>query len=122
MSLGITRHARDDSIAMRSHPVVRILARPLRTFYSGLLNKTREAAPHIPVLSRHLRIHALQDSHPKGFSYLHTAENKNGPKWDRLCFGGERGIRTPGPSRVNGFQDHRFRPLSQLSEIVLYPC
>jgi hypothetical protein len=27
-----------------------------------------EAASHIPVLSRHLRIHALQDSHPKGFS------------------------------------------------------
>ena len=29
--------------------------------------------------------------------------------------GGERGIRTPGTFRFNGFQDRRFRPLSQLS-------
>ena len=31
--------------------------------------------------------------------------------------GGEGGIRTPGPFRVNGFQDRRFRPLSHLSFI-----
>ena len=30
-------------------------------------------------------------------------------------FGGERGIRTPGPSQVNGFQDRRNRPLCHLS-------
>lgn|GEM_PF-2748054 len=30
--------------------------------------------------------------------------------------GGEGGIRTPGPLRVNDFQDRRFRPLSHLSE------
>ena len=30
-------------------------------------------------------------------------------------YGGERGIRTPGAFRLNGFQDRRFRPLSQLS-------
>ena len=29
--------------------------------------------------------------------------------------GGELGIRTPGSSHFNGFQDRRFRPLSQLS-------
>ena len=29
--------------------------------------------------------------------------------------GGEGGIRTPGPLRVNGFQDRRYRPLSHLS-------
>ena len=29
--------------------------------------------------------------------------------------GGERGIRTPGPSQVNGFQDRRNRPLCHLS-------
>ena len=34
-----------------------------------------------------------------------------------FVYGGERGIRTPGPFRVNGFQDRRFRPLSQLSSI-----
>jgi hypothetical protein len=33
--------------------------------------------------------------------------------------GGEGGIRTPGPSPVNGFQDRRFRPLSHLSCIDL---
>jgi hypothetical protein len=32
-------------------------------------------------------------------------------KW----FGGERGIRTPGPVTVNGFQDRRIRPLCHLS-------
>jgi hypothetical protein len=30
-------------------------------------------------------------------------------------FGGERGIRTPGPVTVNGFQDRRIRPLCHLS-------
>ncbi len=29
--------------------------------------------------------------------------------------GGERGIRTPGPLQVNGFQDRRNRPLCHLS-------
>ena len=32
-----------------------------------------------------------------------------------LCLGGERGIRTPGPVTVNGFQDRRIRPLCHLS-------
>ena len=31
----------------------------------------------------------------------------------KVC--GERGIRTPGPLTVNGFQDRRNRPLCQLS-------
>ena len=30
--------------------------------------------------------------------------------------GGERGIRTPGTFRLNGFQDRRNRPLCHLSE------
>ena len=30
-------------------------------------------------------------------------------------FSGERGIRTPGPVTVNGFQDRRIRPLCHLS-------
>ena len=30
-----------------------------------------------------------------------------------LIYGGGPGIRTPGTSRFNGFQDRRFRPLSQ---------
>ena len=32
-----------------------------------------------------------------------------------LCLGGERGIRTPGTLRFNGFQDRRNRPLCHLS-------
>ncbi len=31
---------------------------------------------------------------------------------------GERGIRTPGPVKDNGFQDRRFRPLSHLSLFI----
>ena len=31
------------------------------------------------------------------------------------CSCGERGIRTPGPVTVNGFQDRRNRPLCHLS-------
>ena len=31
-------------------------------------------------------------------------------------FGGERGIRTPGTSQYNGFQDRRNRPLCHLSK------
>jgi hypothetical protein len=32
-----------------------------------------------------------------------------------LFISGERGIRTPGPLQVNGFQDRRNRPLCHLS-------
>ncbi len=32
-----------------------------------------------------------------------------------IPFSGERGIRTPGPVTVNGFQDRRIRPLCHLS-------
>ena len=34
---------------------------------------------------------------------------------NRVELSGERGIRTPGTSRFNGFQDRRNRPLCQLS-------
>ncbi|CAK0773124.1 hypothetical protein CCP3SC15_460018 [Gammaproteobacteria bacterium] len=43
------------------------------------------------------------------FNYLMYMRNKR-------LYGGEGGIRTPGDSRLNGFQDRRFRPLSHLSE------
>ena len=36
-------------------------------------------------------------------------------KKEAVLLGGERGIRTPGPVTVNGFQDRRVRPLCQLS-------
>ena len=38
--------------------------------------------------------------------------------------GGERGIRTPGPVTVNGFQDRRNRPLCNLSgcKIIALKC
>ena len=36
-----------------------------------------------------------------------------------FVYGGERGIRTPGPFRVNGFQDRRIRPLCQLSLVLV---
>ena len=35
-----------------------------------------------------------------------------------LSLGGGLGIRTPGPSQVNGFQDRRFRPLSHSSIFI----
>ena len=37
-------------------------------------------------------------------------------------FGGERGIRTPGTSQYNGFQDRRNRPLCHLSKTPLREC
>lgn len=39
-------------------------------------------------------------------------------------FCGERGIRTPGPVKINGFQDRRIRPLCHLSKVECYfaPC
>jgi hypothetical protein len=45
-----------------------------------------------------------------------SAINKKAPERGLFIYGGEGGIRTPGPFRVNGFQDHRFRPLSHLSK------
>ena len=42
----------------------------------------------------------------------------------RLYLIGERGIRTPGPVKINGFQDRRIRPLCHLSKVECYfaPC
>ena len=37
-------------------------------------------------------------------------------------FGGERGIRTPGTSQFNGFQDRRDRPLRHLSSVIWRLC
>ena len=37
-----------------------------------------------------------------------------------LC--GERGIRTPGTSQFNGFQDRRDRPLRHLSSVIWRLC
>jgi hypothetical protein len=39
-------------------------------------------------------------------------------KQSEIVSGGERGIRTPGPVTVNGFQDRRIRPLCHLSNGV----
>ena len=38
-----------------------------------------------------------------------------------LSFSGERGIRTPGTSQFNGFQDRRNRPLCHLSMVNFTP-
>ena len=38
-----------------------------------------------------------------------------------LCCG-ERGIRTPGTSQYNGFQDRRDRPLCHLSKTLFQEC
>ena len=38
----------------------------------------------------------------------------------RQLSGGELGIRTPGGFHLNGFQDRRFRPLSQLSIFICH--
>ncbi len=49
---------------------------------------------------------------------LHKYFHKKSPTSSFLSdyLGGERGIRTPGPSQVNGFQDRRNRPLCHLSK------
>ena len=51
-------------------------------------------------------------------SVLHA---KNAPSCGSVYYknGGERGIRTPGSFRNNGFQDRRIRPLCHLSTVKL---
>lgn len=55
----------------------------------------------------------------------HSCKKKNCThfsfSWGCVQFsnGGELGIRTPGCFHINGFQDRRFRPLSQLSILNL---
>ena len=46
----------------------------------------------------------------------HFLKQKKEPCDARLFSGGEWGIRTPGTSRYNSFQDYRNRPLCQFSE------
>ena len=46
---------------------------------------------------------------------------KNAPVGGMGLGCGERGIRTPGPVTVNGFQDRRNRPLCHLSAANVHP-
>ena len=46
---------------------------------------------------------------------------KNAPVGGMGLVCGERGIRTPGPVTVNGFQDRRNRPLCHLSAAKVHP-
>lgn len=46
--------------------------------------------------------------------YLYTKKRTLSDSFFILCCG-ERGIRTPGASQLNGFQDRRNRPLCHLS-------
>jgi hypothetical protein len=50
----------------------------------------------------------------KKLSTICQIKNPPGFPVDSCC--GERGIRTPGTSQFNGFQDRRDRPLCHLSE------
>ena len=59
--------------------------------------------------------HEIQIFH--GVSFLHGPLKKhNSLIYNFFC--GETGIRTPGTSRYNGFQDRRYRPLSHLSKTL----
>ena len=51
------------------------------------------------------------------FGGIALHNNKKAAK--QLLFSGETGIRTPGTSRYNGFQDRRNRPLCHLSKTSL---
>ncbi len=78
--------------------------RGIRTLGGNLCSHTRLAGEHLrPLghLSRFFKAAKLRADH--------LAESSRNYK------GGGGGIRTPGPSRVNGFQDRRLRPLGHSS-------
>ncbi len=56
---------------------------------------------------------------PYGFTSLHMLNHFPHTGDEPPCEenGGEGGIRTPGPLRVNGFQDRRLKPLGHLSKL-----
>ena len=60
-------------------------------------------------------MHAV-DAITARYPALMIRSKKNRPQEAVLLYGGGPGIRTPGTSRFNGFQDRRFRPLSQPTE------
>ena len=49
---------------------------------------------------------------------LHEKSPAQSAELQFVC--GERGIRTPGPVKINGFQDRRIRPLCHLSKVEFY--
>ena len=49
---------------------------------------------------------------------LHEKSPAQSAELQFVC--GERGIRTPGPVKINGFQDRRIRPLCHLSNVEFY--
>ena len=60
-----------------------------------------------------------------GCAPFYYGKLSNSLKINKLeSFSGERGIRTPGPVKINGFQDRRIRPLCHLSKVECYfaPC
>ena len=58
-----------------------------------------------------------------GFLYCdYKIIKKSCKSTDLQLFCGERGIRTPGTSQYNGFQDRRDRPLCHLSKTSFQKC
>ena len=82
--------------------------------FFSLREKIREVEPAILIKCRGFA--------PYIFNYaslemqaFHARVIKNAPNGAFYQYCGERGIRTPGPVTVNGFQDRRNRPLCHLS-------
>jgi hypothetical protein len=55
------------------------------------------------------------EAEPRRETWLPSMAKKTLPNWKGFLTRRERGIRTPGTSQFNGFQDRRIRPLCHLS-------
>ena len=84
----------------------------------------REGVFHDPFLGEATYFDQNPGGFAAGFFVLQTRRSKlrsfgkqktHENSWVLILSGGERGIRTPGPVTVNGFQDRRIRPLCHLS-------
>jgi hypothetical protein len=57
---------------------------------------------------------------PKSKLHSNGKQKTHDKTWVLMSCGGERGIRTPGPVTVNGFQDRRVKPLCHLSAAKIH--
>jgi hypothetical protein len=86
------------------------LSQPLEPFIQDLSVITNDLE-----LADRVRALTLESLYQVNLVRFATIKNSAFAEFSIVSFCGERGIRTPGPVTVNGFQDRRIRPLCHLS-------
>src|SRR5574344_3100308 len=106
----------DNVLKVRTATAAKVKNLFIISYYFNLQRYTKKMNPQFLPLKNKKIFSVL---YPALFSKNAPISKKKAPcevPFFNVFFCGKRGIRTPGPVKINGFQDRRIRPLCHLSE------